>query len=187
MAQALVAHASAPGLARASTSAPSARPVAAKPLRRARSLAVRGAALADAPQQQKFVRPDASGRFGRFGGKYVPETLIPALAELEVAYKAAQEDPSFQVGRRTISGGPPGGRQPAHSGRLGRRGPWPRPRGRGPRRRGGARRGRRRAPAGAAGARAQARPRAQRGHAPCPLAARRCRRPAARPAPRRPS
>ena len=45
----------------------------------------------------KLVRPDASGRFGRFGGKFVPETLIPALAELEVAYKQAQNDPSFQV------------------------------------------------------------------------------------------
>src|SRR5689334_15768871 len=34
-------------------------------------------------------------RFGAFGGRYVPETLIPALDELEVAYKAAMNDPSF--------------------------------------------------------------------------------------------
>jgi hypothetical protein len=46
---------------------------------------------------EKLVRPDPAGRYGKFGGKYVPETLIPALAELEVAYKEAQNDPSFQV------------------------------------------------------------------------------------------
>jgi tryptophan synthase beta chain len=36
-----------------------------------------------------------SHRFGIFGGRYVPETLIPALDELEVAYAAAQKDPAF--------------------------------------------------------------------------------------------
>jgi tryptophan synthase beta chain len=35
-------------------------------------------------------------RFGAFGGRYVPETLIPALDELEVAYARAQEDASFR-------------------------------------------------------------------------------------------
>ncbi|MEM9246534.1 MAG: tryptophan synthase subunit beta, partial [Cyanobacteria bacterium P01_F01_bin.153] len=30
--------------------------------------------------------PDSLGRFGQFGGKYVPETLMPALAELEAAF-----------------------------------------------------------------------------------------------------
>ena len=35
------------------------------------------------------------GRFGRFGGRYVPETLVAALDELEAAYLAAREDPSF--------------------------------------------------------------------------------------------
>ena len=34
-------------------------------------------------------------RFGAFGGRYVPETLIPALDELESAYEAAQLDPAF--------------------------------------------------------------------------------------------
>lgn len=48
-------------------------------------------------KEPKFQRPDAAGRFGQFGGKFVPETLIPALAELEEAYKKAQADPSFQV------------------------------------------------------------------------------------------
>ncbi|HEX7979305.1 MAG TPA: tryptophan synthase subunit beta [Gemmatimonadaceae bacterium] len=37
----------------------------------------------------------ASDRFGIFGGRYVPETLIPALDELEAAYAAAQRDPAF--------------------------------------------------------------------------------------------
>jgi tryptophan synthase beta chain len=37
-----------------------------------------------------------SDRFGQFGGKYVPETLIPALDELEDAYAAAQSDPAFR-------------------------------------------------------------------------------------------
>ena len=38
----------------------------------------------------------ASTRFGEFGGRYVPETLIPALDELEAAYDAATEDAAFQ-------------------------------------------------------------------------------------------
>ena len=41
------------------------------------------------------VRPDASGRFGPFGGQYVPETLMPALAELERAAAEAWADPAF--------------------------------------------------------------------------------------------
>src|SRR5207247_11313559 len=36
------------------------------------------------------------GRFGRFGGQYVPETLMPALHELEEAYEEAKVDPSFR-------------------------------------------------------------------------------------------
>ena len=35
-------------------------------------------------------------RFGPFGGKYVPETLIPALEELERAFALAVDDPAFQ-------------------------------------------------------------------------------------------
>ncbi|RKH93311.1 tryptophan synthase subunit beta [Corallococcus sp. AB038B] len=37
----------------------------------------------------------AVGRFGRYGGRYVPETLVPALLELEEAYAKAQQDASF--------------------------------------------------------------------------------------------
>ncbi len=43
----------------------------------------------------EFPLPDARGRFGRFGGRYVPETLIPALDELQAAYAAARQDPEF--------------------------------------------------------------------------------------------
>ncbi|MGL4621925.1 tryptophan synthase subunit beta [Chroococcidiopsis sp.] len=43
------------------------------------------------------VQPDSLGRFGRFGGKYVPETLMPALTELEAAYAQYRVDPSFQA------------------------------------------------------------------------------------------
>ncbi len=42
-------------------------------------------------------RPDALGRFGKFGGKYVPETLMPALAELEAAFYQYRNDPAFQT------------------------------------------------------------------------------------------
>src|SRR5271167_3016048 len=40
--------------------------------------------------------PDSHGHFGEFGGKYVAETLMPALAELEKAYKDARRDPAFK-------------------------------------------------------------------------------------------
>ncbi len=39
--------------------------------------------------------PDSSGRFGKFGGKFVPETLMAALDELEGAYEEARADQSF--------------------------------------------------------------------------------------------
>ncbi|MBV6714652.1 tryptophan synthase subunit beta [Paenibacillus chitinolyticus] len=39
--------------------------------------------------------PDEHGRFGRFGGKYVPETLMNALIELEEAYRKYSQDPEF--------------------------------------------------------------------------------------------
>ncbi len=47
---------------------------------------------ADAVSQQ----PDALGRFGKFGGKYVPETLMPALSELEQCFWQYCNDPDFQ-------------------------------------------------------------------------------------------
>ncbi len=43
-----------------------------------------------------FTRvPDATGRFGVFGGRYVPETLLAALEELDRNYRAAREDAAF--------------------------------------------------------------------------------------------
>jgi tryptophan synthase beta chain len=39
----------------------------------------------------------ATGLFGKYGGRYVPETLIPALDELEAGWRAAQADPAFQA------------------------------------------------------------------------------------------
>ena len=43
-----------------------------------------------------MVLPDARGRFGRFGGRYVPEILIPALDELAAAWAELKDDPSFR-------------------------------------------------------------------------------------------
>lgn len=40
--------------------------------------------------------PDASGHFGTFGGRFVPETLVAALDELTAEYLEAKEDPAFQ-------------------------------------------------------------------------------------------
>jgi tryptophan synthase beta chain len=41
--------------------------------------------------------PDVRGRFGDYGGQYVPETLMPLVHELEAAYAAAKADPAFQA------------------------------------------------------------------------------------------
>lgn len=40
--------------------------------------------------------PDAEGHFGDYGGRFVPETLMPALEELDLAYNTAQEDSVFR-------------------------------------------------------------------------------------------
>ena len=40
--------------------------------------------------------PDENGHFGMFGGRYVAETLMPLVLELEEAYKAAKQDPAFR-------------------------------------------------------------------------------------------
>ena len=41
--------------------------------------------------------PGADGRFGEFGGRFVPETLVPACAELEQAFTDAWADPAFRT------------------------------------------------------------------------------------------
>ncbi|OHB31082.1 MAG: tryptophan synthase subunit beta [Phenylobacterium sp. RIFCSPHIGHO2_01_FULL_69_31] len=41
--------------------------------------------------------PDDKGRFGDYGGQYVPETLMPLVHDLDAAYAAAKADPAFQA------------------------------------------------------------------------------------------
>ena len=41
--------------------------------------------------------PDANGHFGQFGGRYVAETLMPLILELDAAYRAAKADPAFKA------------------------------------------------------------------------------------------
>ncbi|WP_080875452.1 tryptophan synthase subunit beta [Oceanobacillus timonensis] len=45
---------------------------------------------------QTYTFPDSTGKYGKFGGRYVPELLMPVVLELEEAYEAAKNDPSFQ-------------------------------------------------------------------------------------------
>jgi tryptophan synthase beta chain len=42
-------------------------------------------------------QPDATGHFGPYGGRFVPEVLMAPLEELEQAYRAASSDPAFQA------------------------------------------------------------------------------------------
>jgi tryptophan synthase beta chain len=48
-------------------------------------------------QDLPYNFPDANGHFGPYGGVFVSETLMPALAELREAYAAAQADPAFRA------------------------------------------------------------------------------------------
>ena len=48
--------------------------------------------------------PDANGHFGRFGGRFVPETLMSPLIELERAYRAARRDARFRAPPRRAPG-----------------------------------------------------------------------------------
>ena len=43
------------------------------------------------------AQPDEQGHFGEFGGQYIPETLMPAVAELEIAYHHAMADQEFRT------------------------------------------------------------------------------------------
>ena len=47
------------------------------------------------PPRNGFLLPDAHGKFGDFGGRYVPEILMPALSELEAHYLQVRDDPGF--------------------------------------------------------------------------------------------
>ena len=44
-----------------------------------------------------MTKPGADGRFGEFGGRFVPETLVPACQELEAAFDDAWNDPAFRT------------------------------------------------------------------------------------------
>ncbi|KAA2214126.1 tryptophan synthase subunit beta [Pseudoroseomonas oryzae] len=46
--------------------------------------------------------PDLRGRFGEFGGRYVAETLMPVIQEVEQAYNAARNDPAFMAEWRRL-------------------------------------------------------------------------------------
>jgi tryptophan synthase beta chain len=48
-------------------------------------------------------QPDKRGHFGEFGGRYVAETLMPALFELDAAYRAARRDPKFRTELEKLS------------------------------------------------------------------------------------
>ena len=44
-----------------------------------------------------LARPDEAGRFGDYGGRFAPETLMPALSELEEEFESAWSDPAFRA------------------------------------------------------------------------------------------
>ena len=44
-----------------------------------------------------LARPDEAGRFGDYGGRFAPETLMPALSELEKEFESAWNDPAFRA------------------------------------------------------------------------------------------
>ena len=48
------------------------------------------------PTQSLMSEPSDAGRFGEFGGRFVPETLVPACQELERAFREAWADPIFR-------------------------------------------------------------------------------------------
>jgi tryptophan synthase beta subunit len=62
------------------------------------------------PVYQPGIYPDARGRFGDFGGRFVPESLMAALDELERAYENARQDDAFMAAlaaqERTYTGRP---------------------------------------------------------------------------------
>ena len=47
--------------------------------------------------------PDAQGHFGAYGGRYVAETLMPLILELEQAYEASKKDPAFQAELKSLN------------------------------------------------------------------------------------
>ncbi len=50
-----------------------------------------------------MAEPTADGRFGEFGGRFVPETLVPACQELDTAFREAWADPTFPRRARRVA------------------------------------------------------------------------------------
>src|SRR5580704_10401475 len=61
------------------------------------SLRMPRASASNAPPRASTQVPDSDGRFGEFGCRFVPETLMHALEELTQQYEAARSDPAFQA------------------------------------------------------------------------------------------
>ena len=54
--------------------------------------------MVSSPGEASFMgEPSSDGRFGEFGGRFVPETLVPACQELESAFRTAWDDPAFRT------------------------------------------------------------------------------------------
>ena len=51
--------------------------------------------MAEAPLNSFRNQPDEAGRFGIHGGRFVAETLMPLILQVEAAYREAQQDDSF--------------------------------------------------------------------------------------------
>ena len=68
--------------------------------------------IAERRDDSLMSEPDTSGRFGEFGGRFVPETLVPACQELEEGFRAAWADPQWReeldVALRDYAGRPSG-------------------------------------------------------------------------------
>src|SRR5829696_4208370 len=55
-----------------------------------------GVEVRSGPHRSVMGQPDRTGRFGEFGGRFVPESLVGACQEVEDAFRAAWTDPSFR-------------------------------------------------------------------------------------------
>ncbi|MGB0148718.1 MAG: pyridoxal-phosphate dependent enzyme, partial [Ilumatobacteraceae bacterium] len=68
--------------------------------------------IAERRDDSLMSEPDTSGRFGEFGGRFVPETLVPACQELEEGFREAWSDPQWReelnVALRDYAGRPSG-------------------------------------------------------------------------------
>jgi tryptophan synthase beta subunit len=54
------------------------------------------------PGKENKLLPDERGYFGDYGGRFVPETLMPALEELKLAYDGLKDDAGLLAGVRAV-------------------------------------------------------------------------------------